>query len=226
MNDNPLLGDWSVQPFGLPPFELITAEHFKPAIEAAHAIHLQELKQIAENPEEPTFANTIVAFDRTGQLKSRILAVYNVLGSSCSSPELQYVQRLLAAPLAAFSSAVTNFPGLFERIDTVFEHRRDQLEGEDRRLLERIHLDFVRQGARFDKTTQARYNEIVQELARLTTTFKQNLLADETEFAIELSEAEMAGCTTDIVAASKQNAIDRGAADGTFVVTVARSMVE
>ncbi|EQC34227.1 hypothetical protein SDRG_08429 [Saprolegnia diclina VS20] len=224
-SNNPLLADWSSQPFELPPFELIEASHFKPAIEAAQAAQLEELRQIAENPDEATFANTIVMFDRSGALYEKVLGVFYNLTSSCSPPELQAVEMELAGPLAGYQSKVTTFPGLFERIDAVY-NARDAFAGEDLRLIERIHLDFVRSGARFDKETQARYNDIMQQLAELTTKFSQNVMTDESEVTIELSEAEMDGCPDDIIASAKQNALDRNAADGVYIVTLSRSMVE
>ncbi|KDO33215.1 hypothetical protein SPRG_02025 [Saprolegnia parasitica CBS 223.65] len=223
--NNPLLADWSSQPFSLPPFGAIQADHFEPAIAVAQDQKLEELRQIVENPDEATFANTIVAFDRSGRSLNAILNVFHNLCGSCSTPELQAVQRQLAGPLAAFGAKITTYPGLFERIDAVY-HARDAFAGEDLRLIERIHLDFVRSGARFDKETQARYTEVLQDLAKLTNQFKQNVLTDETDFTIELSEAEMDGCTPDIIASAKQNAADRGYGDDVYVVTVARSMVE
>ncbi|KDO33213.1 hypothetical protein SPRG_02023 [Saprolegnia parasitica CBS 223.65] len=223
--NNPLLADWSSQPFSLPPFGAIEAAHFQPAIDVAQAAQLEELRQIVENPDEATFENTIVAYDRSGGLLSKILGVYYNLCGSYAPPELQAVQRELAGPLAAFGAKVTTYPGLFERIEAVYA-TREGFNTEDRRLIERIHLDFVRQGARFDKATQDRYKEILQELAQLTTKFTQNVLADETDYTIELSEAEMSGCSADIIASAKQNAADRNAADGVYIVTLSRSMVE
>ncbi|EQC34226.1 hypothetical protein SDRG_08428 [Saprolegnia diclina VS20] len=222
---NPLLADWSSQPFSLPPFEAIEASHFEPALAIAQVAFLDELTAIVENPDAPSFANTVVAYDRSGRLFYRVLAVFQNLSASCSTPELQGVQRQLAAPLASFFSQTTNFPGLFKRIDAVYE-ARDAFGGEDLRLIERIHLDFVRSGARFDTTMQARYTEVVEALATLMTTFNQNLLTDESDYTIELSEAEMDGCTPDIMASAKQNATDRDLGDDVYVVTVARSMVE
>ncbi|EQC38848.1 hypothetical protein SDRG_03806 [Saprolegnia diclina VS20] len=223
--NNPLLADWSSQPFSLPPFGAIHAAHFQPAIAVAQTAQLEELRQIVENPDEATFANTIVAYDRSGGLLSKILGVYYNLCLSYAPPELQAVQRELAGPLAAFDAKVTTYAGLFERIETVYL-TREGFNAEDRRLIERIHKDFVRDGARFDKATQVRYKEVLQELAQLTTKFTQNVLADETDYTIELSEAEMNGCSSDIIASAKQNAADRNAADGVYIVTLSRSMVE
>ncbi|OQR99880.1 hypothetical protein THRCLA_06346 [Thraustotheca clavata] len=222
---NPLLSDWSSRPFSLPPFELIESKHFQPAIEIAQEKQLEELEQIVNNPEDPTFGNTIVAFDRTGGLLSKILGVYYNLGASFAPPELQAVQRELAGPLAAFESKITTYPGLFERIESVY-NTRDNFDTEDRRLIERIHLDFVRQGARFDKETQQRYDQIVQELANLTTKFAQNVLADESDYTIELTEAELDGCSADIIASARENAVERNAGEGVYVITLSRSMVE
>ncbi|MCZ2441826.1 MAG: peptidase M3, partial [Burkholderiales bacterium] len=141
---NPLLEQWSAA-FGLPPFERIHPEHFEPALRAAMASHREELQRIAKDARAPDFENTLAAFDRSGRLLGRIVAVYENLAASATSPELQAVQRRMAAPLAAHRNAVYLDAALFARIE-VLHRRREQLglAPEALRLLERVHLDFVR----------------------------------------------------------------------------------
>ena len=101
---------------------------------------------------------------------------YNLCSSDCP-PELQAVQTEMAAPLAQHKSAMYMFPGLFDRIDRVHDARSNaNYNPEQLRLVERIHLDFVRAGARFDAEAQARYRKIMTELAEMTTKFTQNIL--------------------------------------------------
>ncbi|CAK4690606.1 hypothetical protein LEN26_019422 [Aphanomyces euteiches] len=223
--NNPLLAEWSVRPYSFPPFEDIKAEHFEPAFQVAWAKHLDELKQIADNPQEPTFDNTIKTFDRVGGLLSAIQGVYFNLTASLCTPDLQVVQRKLAGPMAEHRAKVVSFPGLFERINHVYKMRTtSNLNAEQIRLVERFHLDFVRQGALFDKKTQDKYNDIVKELAELTTTFRQQVTTDESDVVVHVDESELVGLPDDIIAAARQAAIDRKL-DG-YVITLGRSLVE
>jgi peptidyl-dipeptidase Dcp len=95
---------------------------------------------------------------------------------------------------------VYNFPGLFARIDELYQKRASLgLGSEQIRLLERQHLDFVRAGARFDEATRVRYSEVMEKLAALTTQFTQNVLADESDFVIRLTKADLVGCPDGMV---------------------------
>ncbi|RQM20900.1 hypothetical protein B5M09_004078 [Aphanomyces astaci] len=223
--NNPLLSDWSVRPFSLPPFEEIHASHFEPAIKVGIAEHLADLQQIAENPDAPTFDNTIKALDCAGALNGRILGVFHNLTSSICPPELRSVERNLVGPMADHHAAITSFPGLFERIKHVHDDKEAaKLTGEELRLVERIYVDFVRAGALFDKETQDKYNGIVKELAQLMTIFRQNITADESEVTVPVTEDELKGSPDYIVESARQAGVDRNS--GTPVVTLARSMVE
>lgn len=224
--DNPLLQAWTA-PFGLPPFGDIRPEHFEPAFEQAMREHRAELAQIAAAPSAPDFDNTVAAFDRSGRLLGRIGAVFYNLTSSQTSPELQAVQRRMAAPLAAHDSAIYLDAALFARVDTLHQ-RRDTLglQPEQRRLLERIHLDFVRAGARLQGAARQRYAAVMSELAQLTTRFAQNVLHDENAWRLVLrTEAELAGLPDFVRAAARQAAADRGLAEGEHVITLSRSLV-
>ena len=222
---NPLLGPWTA-PFGLPPFADVRPEHFVPAFAEATARHLDEVDAIAAAADAPTFANTIAALDRAGRDLERIRALFFNLTSSETSPALQEVQRAMAPQLAAHDNRVHTHAGLFARIDALHA-RRDaiDLDGEQRRALERFHLDFVRAGARFAPTARERHAEIVQRIAELMTRFGQNVLADESAFQLVLgSEADLAGLPESLRAAARQAAAERGVADGA-VITLSRSLV-
>jgi peptidyl-dipeptidase Dcp len=222
---NPLLDDWDA-PYGLPPFDAIRAEHFAPAMRSAMQAHRDELQAIATQTEPPDFDNTIAAFDRCARLLGRIEAVFYNLTASQTTPELQAVQRELAAPLSAHYSAVYMHAALFARIDALHARRETlALTPEQKRLLERTHLDFVRSGAQLRPEAQARYAQVMERLAEETTRFAQNVLHDEAGFQLVLrTEADRAGLPAFVLDAARQAAAERGLADG-HVITLSRSLI-
>ncbi|MDH4052660.1 MAG: M3 family metallopeptidase [Rubrivivax sp.] len=222
---NPLLAPWDA-PFGLPPFAAIRPEHFESAFKQAMQAHRDELRAIGTQDVAPDFDNTLAAFDRAGRLLHRVATVFHNLGSSATSEALQAVQRRMAAPLAAHSSAVYMDPALFARVDALHEQRAALgLTPEQRRLLERVHLDFLRAGARLQGPARQRYAQVMEELAALTTQFGQNVLHDETAFALRLDgEADLAGLPPFVRDAARQAAADRGLETG-HVITLSRSLI-
>jgi len=222
---NPLLDDWDA-PYGLPPFDRIRAEHFEPALRAAMQLNRAELDAIAAQTQAPSFDNTLAAFDRCARVLSRIESVFYNLTASQTSPQLQAVQREMAAPLSAHYSAVFMHAGVFQRVDALHAQRASLgLNPEQLRLLERTHLDFVRAGARFAPAAQARYAQVMERLAELTTTFAQNVLHDEASFQLLLQgEADLAGLPAFARDAARQAAVDRGLTEG-HVITLSRSLI-
>lgn len=223
---NPLLQDWA-GPHGLPPFADIAPAHFQPAFDAALSRHRAEIDAIATQAETPSFANTIAAFDASGRQLTKLEHLFYTLAASATSPELQAQQRALAGPLAAHNSAVYMHAGLFARVDALFEQReRLGLSAEPLRLLERVHLDFLRAGARLAPEAKARYAAVMARLAELNTRFAQNVLAAESGYQLRLTtEAELAGLPGFVRAAARQAALDRGLAEGIHVITLSRSLI-
>jgi peptidyl-dipeptidase Dcp len=221
---NPLLRPWTA-PYGLPPFDEIRPEHFAPAFDLAMREHRVELDAIAQQSEAPTFDNTVVRLDASGRLFARLDGVFHNLCASETSPALQAVQRELAQPMAAHSNAIYLNEKLFARLDALHA-RRDALglDGERRRLLEQLHSDFVRAGARLTGSDRERYAQRNERLAALMTTFGQNVLADETAFRLTLAtEADMAGLPSLVRDAARQAAADRGLSGA--VITLSRSLI-
>jgi peptidyl-dipeptidase Dcp len=210
-SNNPLLQDWN-GPYGLPPFAQIEAAHFAPAFAAAMAGQMAELDAIAAQTSAPTFHNTLAAFDRSGALAGRLEHLFYTLTASATSPQLQAVQRELAGPLAAHRSAVYMHGPLFQRIDSLHQQRQALgLTPEALRLLERVHLDFVRAGAKLGAAEQTSYAEVMAKLAKLNTSFAQNVLADENGFQLLLrGEPDLAGLPDELRANARQAAQDRG----------------
>ncbi len=192
---NPLIEPWTGPYGGVPPFDRVQVDHFAPAFEASMALYRQELQVITDNPEPPSFENTIAAFERAGRTYGRVRAVYGVWSSSLSSPEFQAVEREMAAKLAAFRDEIMQNAKLFQRIEAIYQSPdKDALTAEQQRLVWLHYTEFVRSGAKLDETQKARVSAINQRLAALFTAFSQNLLADEEQGATVLAEeAELAG---------------------------------
>ncbi len=226
MSTNPLLQDWA-GPHGLPPFADVAPAHFQPAFDTALSEHRAEIEAIAGQAEVPSFANTLAAFDASGRRLTRLEHLFYTLAASATSPALQAVQRAMAAPLADHGSAVYMHQGLFARIDALFEQREQLgLTAEQRRLLERVHLDFLRAGARLAPEARARYAAVMARLAELNTRFAQNVLGAESSYQLRLmTEEELAGLPGFVRAAARQAAIDRGLEEGVHVITLLRSLI-
>ncbi|MCF8205274.1 MAG: M3 family metallopeptidase [Methylotenera sp.] len=223
---NPLMQAWPGV-HGLPPFADIQPAHFPTAFEAALAARQAEIDAIADQAEPPTFANTLAAFDASGRQLTRLEYLFYTLAASATSPELQAVQRDMAGPLAEHGSAVYMHQGLFARVDALFQQRNElNLSSEQRRLLERVHLDFLRAGARLAPEARARYAAVMTRLAELNTRFAQNVLTSESDYQLRLTtEAELAGLPGFVRAAARQAALDRGLGDGLHVITLSRSLI-
>ena len=224
LDNNPLLQAWAT-PHGLPPFDRFHASHFEPALRAAMVEHRAELAAVAAAADAPSFDNTIAALDRTGATLSRVASVFYNLTASATSSELQAVQRAVAEPMAAHSSAVYQDAALFARVDALHQQRASlPLQPEQLRLLERTHLDFVRAGACLAPAQRERYAQVMQSLASLTTQFAQNVLHDESSWTLPLpDEAALAGLPADLRQVAAQAAADRGLTGQ--VVTLSRSLV-
>ena len=222
---NPLLATWTT-PFGLPPFEAVAPEHFEPAFDTALDAHLAEIDAIGSEPAAPTFRNTIVLLDASGRMLRRLEGLFFNLSSSETSPALQAVERRMAPRLAAHGSAVYQHRSLFERIDALHRERGSlRLSGEELRVLERYHRDFVRAGAQLGEAGRRRHAEIVEQLAGLTTRFAQNVLADEADFRLVLrGDDDAAGLPDFVRAATRQAARERDIDDG-LLVTLGRSHI-
>ncbi len=225
-NANPLLSRWSAA-FEIPPFERIEPKHFKPALNAAFRAHRDEIKSIAANPAKPTFANTILALEKSGEDLSRVAGVFFNLEATDSTPEMQAIAREMSPRFAAHETQIHLDQKLFKRIDDLYQRRASlKLTDEQLRVLERHHLGFVRAGARLSSTAKARVKEINARLASLVTQFRQNVLKDEQSWHMVLEgESDLAGLPETLRASAQQAAKERGL-EGKHVITLARSSVE
>lgn len=222
---NPLLAHWST-PFGIPPFAEIAPEHFPPAFDQALADHRAEISRITADPAEPTFANTIVALENAGRTLDRVSAVFWNLASAHTNEALQAIEREMSPRLAQHWNAITSNTELFARVDAVFQSSEAAtLDPEQKRVLERTHLAFVRAGARLGPNEKKRMGEILERLATLGTQFTQNVLADERAYELPLDEKDLEGLPEFVVAAAQRAAEERGSS-ASHIITLSRSLIE
>src|SRR5438270_4098715 len=225
MTESPFFEAWNT-PFELPPFDRIRPEHFPPAFDRGMAEHAAEIAAIAGSAEPAGFANTVEAVERSGALLRRVGRVFNNLTSSMTNPALDRIDRDYAPKLAAHRIKIMLDPGLFARIDALWRARDTLgLAPDQRRLLERHHLNFVRSGALLDPAQKTRMAEISTRLASLHTLFGQNVLHDEDEWRLMLEEGDLAGLPDFARAAAAEAAKARGL-DGQYAITLSRASVE
>jgi peptidyl-dipeptidase Dcp len=222
---NPFFETWNT-PFQTPPFDSIKPEHYRPAYERALKEHKDEIGAIARAAEAPTFENTVAALERSGRLLTRVELVFGNLTSSHTNDELQAIELELAPVLAQHWNAIYLDANLFARVDDLYERRADlRLEPEAVKVLERYHLDFVRAGAKASAEKRTRLAAITERLATLGTEFGQNVLADEQETVLPLSEADVAGLPNFARDAAAETAKERKI-DAPYAVTTSRSSAE
>ncbi|QYN26492.1 M3 family metallopeptidase [Amycolatopsis sp. DSM 110486] len=209
--DNPFATP-SELPYALPPFDRITVEHFRPAFDEGLTAHAAEIHDIAANPAEPTFENTIAALERAGELLERASGTFFNVSSSDSTDEIQEIQAELAPKLAAHSDAIHLDAQLFARINALYEGRESLgLDPESLRLLERRHTDFSRAGAGLPEAEQDKLRKLNEQLSTLQTKFQKNLLRDTNELAVVLDDvADLAGLDEGAIATAAEAAAARG----------------
>ena len=183
---NPLLAQWET-PHQTPPFDQIKLEHYKPAFETAIAVSRAEVDAIVNNPAKPTFANTIVALEKQGELLNRIGGVFFNINEADTSDELQAIAIEIQPLLTALSNDISLNPELFKRVKYVYEHPGLFLSKEDKQLLEKSYKGFVRGGANLSEEDKELYRQYTSELSSLTLKFGQNSLAATNAFSYNIT---------------------------------------
>jgi peptidyl-dipeptidase Dcp len=218
--DNPFVRE-STLPYKLPPLDKIKNEHFVPALEAGMAEQRKEVADIASNKAAPTFENTIVALERSGQLLSRAATVFFNLSSSHTNPVIEQAQTDLAPKLSAHSDAIYLDTQLFARVKTLYEQRQSlQLDPESLRLLERYHTKFVRAGANLTEARKSELRALNEKISSLTTEFRQLVLKGDNAAALVIEDrAELDGLSDAQIAVAAEAAKTRGK-EGKWVITL------
>ncbi|MBD8629226.1 M3 family metallopeptidase [Oxalobacteraceae sp. CFBP 8753] len=207
--------------YGYPAFDKIKNEHFAPAFDEGMREQAAEIAKIANNKAAPTFDNTIVAMERSGQLLGRVRAVFYTLTGSYTNDTLQALDKDLAPKFAAHSDAIRLNPALFARIKTLHDKRATLgLDAESAFLLERYYKDFVRAGANLSAADKVKLKDYNGKLAALQTQFSQNVLKEVNASAFVVdTRAELAGLPEKAIDAAAAEATKRGL-DGKFVIPV------
>jgi peptidyl-dipeptidase Dcp len=218
--DNPFAKE-STLPYRLPPFDKIKDEHFKPALLAGMAAQRKEIDAIAKNPAAPTFDNTIVAMERSGDLLTRVSYVYGNLASSNTNPQLEALQTEMSPKLSAHNDSIYLDAALYARVRKLYEQRASlKLDPESLRLLERYHTNFVRAGARLSDSDKAKLRQLNEQISALTTEFRQTVLKGVNAAAVVVdTRAELDGMSDEQIAVAAEAAKERKL-DGKFVLAL------
>ena len=209
--DNPLFSE-STLPYQLPPFDRIENRHITPALEAGMAQQRREIDAIAQGTAAPTFENTIVAMERSGELLNRASSVFGNLSASNTNPELEKIQTDMAPKLSAHSDAIYLNPFLYARVKSLYE-KRDALglDPESKRLLERYNVLFVRAGAKLSEDEKTRLRQMNEQLSTITTQFRQAVLKGVNASAVVVDNvSELDGLSESQIAVAAEAAKARG----------------
>ncbi len=185
--ENPLLVEWNT-PYQTPPFDKIQVGDYEPALEFAIAEARAELDALVNNPEAPTFENTIVAMENQGKLLNRIAGVYYNLREADTSDEMDAIALRIQPKMTALSNDISLNPKLFERVKAVYEGSREGLSAEDIRLLEKTYKNFTRSGAALSDEDKELYRQYTTELSEATLMYGQNALAATNAFTLNITD--------------------------------------
>ena len=201
-NINPFFQEWNT-PYEVPPFMDIKDEHYMPAYQKGMEENLSEIDVIVNNPEAPTFANTIEELERTGKLLTKVARVFSNLASSNTNPKLQELQRELSPMLSAHYDKISLNEGLFNRVEAIWQEKESlDLTSEQRKLLEDTRKQFVRSGALMSEEQKKQITEINSKISGLSTSFGQNLLAETNGFELILNLSDLDGLSDGVIAAA------------------------
>ncbi|EIL88117.1 peptidyl-dipeptidase Dcp [Rhodanobacter fulvus Jip2] len=219
-SSNPFFAE-SPLPLHYPQFDKIKDSDFAPGFDRGMADQLKEVAAIVDSAEAPTFDNTIIALEKSGQILSRTSTVFFSLVGVDTNDARKAIQAEYAPKLAAHRDAIALNPKLFERVQKLYDTRDSLgLDAEGVRLIERYHTDFVRAGAKLSEADKARLKTINGEQARLGTQFSQNVLAEVNESAVVVdTKEELAGLTDEQIAAAAAAAKEKGL-DGKYVIAL------
>ena len=225
-SDNPLLAEWSGDYGGVPPFDQMQVADLKPALESAIASHLAELEAIANQSEPPTFENTLVAMERSGDQISRAQVFFGILAGNVSTPEFRAIQGELTAMFADYQSRIVQNEKLFKRIEAVHNGSELATLRPDQQRLVQVSYDFFRSnGAQLTGQARERYAAINKELAALSTQFSNNVLADEEGYVTYLDESQLGGLPESFTKAAAALAEGKGQ-PGKYAVLNTRSSMD
>ena len=220
---NVLLAEWTGPYSGVPAFDTMSLDALKPALEAGMASTLADIDAITANTDAPTFENTILELEKSGEALDRVFTYWGIWSSNLSSPEFREIQGEMAPQLAAFQSSITQNDALFQRVKAVRESDGvASMRPDQQRLVQLTYDGFARNGATLEEDAKTRYAEINQTLSGLHTKFANNVLADEEGYVTYLTEDQLGGLSEGFIKAAASAAETRGEA-GKYAITNTRS---
>ncbi len=220
---NPLLQDWT-KPFGIAPFDKISDDDFAPAFEQTLFTDMREKLEVANNPELPTFANTIEALMQTGKDLDKVCSVFYLLAGVCSNDTREALIQEISPKLSVHRSEIFTNKKLFTRIEKLWiNHDSLGLNSEQSRVLMLTYRNFVRAGAALNEVAKDRVKTIKSRLAVLGAKFSLNILKDERRWHMELSEDDMNGFPDFLIEAAKAAAAEKKTESA--VITLSRSLI-
>jgi peptidyl-dipeptidase Dcp len=220
---NILLEEWKGPYGGVPAFDKMNINDIKNALEVGMQQNLEEIDVITLNSDAPTFENTIVAMEKAGETLDRVQKYYGLWSANVSSPEFREIQGEMAPLLSDFSSKISQNKKLFNRIKTVYHNSLiTPLEDDQQRVVKLIYEGFAMDGAELDAVKKIRYAEINKELSTLYTNFSNNILADEENYVVFLSEDQLGGLSDGLIKSMAKIASEKGQ-EGKYAIPNTRS---
>ena len=188
--DNPLLGEWKT-PHQTPPFAEIKTEHYRPAVEKGMDEARKNIDAITSSKEKPTFENTILALEKSSVLLDKVTSILFNMNESNTNTELQKIVLEISPKLTSFSNNIYMNEKLFERVKAVYEgEEMKSLSSEQKMLVDKTYRAFLRTGATLDRAAKKQYKANAEELSKLSQKFKQNVLADNNNYFMHITDKE------------------------------------
>ena len=226
MVDNLLLKEWTGPYGGVPAFDQMKVEDVKDAMLLGMELSLKDIDAIANNPDAPTFENTIEEMERAGEALDRGFAYYGILSANMSTPEFRDIQTELAPLFSEYQSKITQNEKLFQRVKTVYDNSLEKpLDADQQRVVELTYKGFAMNGAELDKEKKERYAAINKELSSLYTKFSNNVLHDEENYITYLTEDQLGGLSDGFIKSAAKIAADKGQ-EGKYAITNTRSSMD
>ena len=215
---NPFLEEYTT-PYQTPPFDKIKTEHYEPAMLEGMKQQDAEIEAIISNPEPPTFQNTVVTLERSGELLDRVVEVFfNLLGAEAND-EMHELAQKLSPLLSEHSNRISLNENLFSRIKSVYNHEYSSLTGEDKMLLQKTYDGFVRNGANLVGEARDKYKALSTELSQLTVRFAQNHLKETNRFLKVVTDSSLLeGLPESALEAAAQTAKEKGVEGWAFTL--------
>lgn len=212
--DNPFFAEYNT-PFSTPPFDNINEDHYLPAFIKGMEEQNKEIETIINNPDEPTFENTIEAIEYSGNLLSKVSRVFNAMTESNTSEKLQNISKEISPKLSKHRDEINLNPKLFERVKSVY-NKKDNLglNTEQAKLLDEYYKGFVRGGANLNPADKDKFKEINSQLSLLTLQFGENVLKENNSFQLVIdNKDDLEGLTEDVIASGAEEAAAKGLKD-------------